>query len=288
MQIQEIDVQIWQQAVDAYARDNFFQQTAWLNLVSNEFGLVNRYFETVINGSHVFLSIQIKDNVGYSNFIGYGGPVTSASLSQELLTDLIGGIENQYRIIIKRLKLFPSEILTSSLSENWSIEHASILKIDSTWDEKLQKQTKYSIKQAIKNGVEVKQIDKNHLGCFYEIYSETMARVKSSYKTPESLFHHLFGFSNVDFIGAFIDGRLEATCVFLNQGERSYYWWGASTLAGRKCNANYLILFSEIKKLQKTGFGILDMASSNNQGVSNFKTRWGAELKPFLFYQKNS
>lgn len=285
MKIQEIDVEAWQQAVDAHAKDNFFQQTAWLKLVSNEFGLVNRYLKAIINGSDVFLSLQIKDSIGYSNFIGYGGPVTSTPLTLELLADLIVAIENQYKIIIVRMKLFPDDILSSSLLASWKIEDASILEVNPNWEEKLPKQTRYSIKQAVKNRVEVRKIEKIHLGRFYEIYSETMDRVKSSYKTPESLFRQLFEFPHVDFIGAFIDGKLEAICVFLNQGERSYYWWGSSTLAGRKYNANYLILFSEIKKLQKTGVRVLDMASSNNQGISNFKTQWGTELKPFLLYQ---
>lgn len=286
MQIQEIDVRTWQQAIDVHAKDNFFQQSAWLNLVSNEFGLINHYLKVMMNDSEMFLNLQREDNVGYSNFIGYGGPVTSTPLTLKLLTNLIVGIENQYKIIITRMKLFPDDIVTSSLRENWSIEYASILKIKPDWEAKLSKQTRYSIKQAIKNGVEVRLIDKIHLGRFYEIYSETMDRVKSSYKTPESLFRRLFEFSNADFVGAFIDGKLEAICVFLNQAERYYYWWGASTLTGRKYNANYLILFSKIKKLQEIGTRVLDMVSSNNQGVSDFKAQWGAELKPFLLYQK--
>jgi lipid II:glycine glycyltransferase (peptidoglycan interpeptide bridge formation enzyme) len=114
-----------------------------------------------------------------------------------------------------------------------------------------------------------------------------MDRVKSLYKTPESLFNQLFKFNNVNFIGAYINGNLEAVDVFLNQGKKSYYWWGTSTLTGRKYNANYLILFSTIKRLQKTGVKVLDMASSNNQGIVNFKTQWSTELKPFLLYQKD-
>lgn len=285
MQIQEIDVQNWQQAVDTYSRNNFFQQAAWLNLVSSEFGLVNRYLKATVNGSELFLSFQIKDSIGYSNFIGYGGPICSTPLTLESLADLIVSIENQIKIRIRRMKLFPGDIDNSPIGANWSLEHASILKINPGWEDRLPKPTRYSIKQAVKNYVEVRQIDQNDLHRFYEIYSETMERVKSSYKTPESLFQRLFEFPNVDFMGAFVAGKLEATCIFLNQGEWSYYWWSASTLTGRKYNTNYLILFSEIKKLQQHGVRILDMASSNNQGVSKFKTQWGAELKPFWFYE---
>ncbi|OGE87877.1 MAG: hypothetical protein A2760_04560 [Candidatus Doudnabacteria bacterium RIFCSPHIGHO2_01_FULL_50_67] len=284
MQIQEIDPQIWQKAVNFHAKDNFFQQTAWLNLVSDEFGLNNRYFQAEINDSVVFLSLQIKDNKSYSNFIGYGGPIGPQPLSLELLANLITEIESRYKITIARMKLFPDSIV-GSLPANWKAEQTSILTIDAEWETQLPKQTRYSIKQAIKNGVEVKLINKNDLGRFYEIYAETMNRVKSSYKTPESLFRRLFEFPNVGFMGAYLNGKLEAACVFLNQGKRSFYWWGASTLAARKCSANYLILFSATKKLQATGVKALDMASSNNQGVGSFKARFGAELKPFLLYQ---
>jgi hypothetical protein len=287
MKIEEIDLKDWQQVVDTLMKDNFFQQPNWLNLVSSEFGLINHYLKITINDSMLFLSIQIKNDLGYSNFIGYGGPATSTSLTIGLLTHLIAGIEDQYKIIIVRMKLFPVDVITSPLQKNWKTEHASVLKIYPEWEQKIKKQTLYSIKYAIKNGVEVKQINKKDLVRFYEIYQENMDRVKSSYKTPESLFNQLFEFSNVNFIGAFINGNLEAVDVFLNQGERSSYWWGTSTLVGRKYNANYLILFLTIKELQKTGIKVLDMASSNNQGISNFKAQWNAELKPFLLYQSD-
>lgn len=285
MKIQEVNSETWQQEVGVLIKDNFFQQPNWLNLVSSEFGLVNHYFKITTNNFVLFLSIQIKNNLGYSNFIGYGGPVTSTSLTMELLTDLIIGIENQYKITIVRMKLFPSDVIASPLQKNWKTEHASVLKIYPEWEQTIKKQTLYSIKYAIKNGVEVKQINKKDLVRFYEIYQENMDRVKSSYKTPESLFDQLFEFPNVNFVGAFVNGNLEAVDVFLNQGERSSYWWGTSTLVGRKYNANYLILFLTIKELQKNGIKVLDMASSNNQGIGNFKAQWNAELKPFLLYQ---
>ncbi len=286
MQIQETDARTWPEITKLYANDNFFQQSDWLNLVADEFNLTNRYYQvTIANDLDLFLCIQAKNNSGYCNFIGYGGPISSEAMTPDLVSTLIISIEKKYGIIIKRMKLFPVQNTSAlALSQNWQREQASILKITKDWDTKLQKQTKYSINYAVKNGVVTKKLNDNDISRFYEIYSETMGRVKSTYKTPESLFRRLCSFPNVDFVGAFINGRLEAVCVFLNQTERSYYWWACSSSIARKYNANYLIMFTEIKKLRQEGVSALDMASSNNEGVANFKAQWGAEDVPFLIY----
>jgi hypothetical protein len=288
MKIQEINSQIWQQEAGTLINDNFFQQPRWLDLVSSEFGLTNHYLRVILDDDILLLCVQTKNDVGYSNYIGYGGPVSHKPLTMILLNDLILNIEKKFNIKIARMKLFPDQTSVLMPLNKWKMEHASVLSIYPGWEEKLKKQTKYSIKYSIKNGAEVRQINTGDLDRFYEIYQENMNRVKSSYKTPRSLFNKLFEFTNVCFIGAFIDGNLEAFDIFLNQGERSSYWWGTSTLLGRKYNVNYPVLFSVIKELQRRGVKVLDMASSNNQGISNFKAQWDSILTPFLLYQNDN
>lgn len=284
IEINEISSSDWDKILPELSGSNFFQQTKWLELVVKEFSLSNRYFKIAFSGKNAFICLQCKNNEAYSNFIGYGGPISKNKINACDVEIILKTIENNFGLEMKRVKLFPGQ--EDAFKDNcWLSEKTSILEIKD-WEKKISKNARNSSNSASKNMIDVRMIKKEELGQFYDIYEKTMDRVKSSYKTPMSLFENLFSFKNVYFVGAFNTDSIISASIFLNQGDWSYYWWNASSELGRIENANYLIMFSTIKKLSENGFKFLDMASSNNDKILNFKRKWGAKDVEFFIFAK--
>jgi len=287
MKIAEINELAWNKVLIDMENVNFFQQTPWLDLVSKIFGLINRYIQVdTTEGEKIFICLQCnKNNEVYSNFIGYGGFLTYINISSQSLIKILAEIENKLNLKIVRIKLFPGNGIELISKTGWSVQKTSILKMGPNWHDKIKKETRNAISNAIKNDIEIKNLTPKDIDSFYDMYEKTMDRVDSSYKTPKLFFEKLIQFPNVYFVGAFHDKLLVATSIFLNQGDWSYYWWNASTEYGRKHNANYLIMFSTIKKLQEDNFKFIDMASSHNKGIVEFKNRWGSENEDFMIFE---
>lgn len=286
MKITEINESEWIGISADLAESNFFQQLPWLKLVSEIFDLINHYIKININDTNVYICLQCDNNKAYANFIGYGGFISSEQLSYEAMSDIIEGIEKEFEVKINRMKLFPRDKTELKGKPGWSAEITSVIKITPGWVRFVKKNAKNAVKNATKNGVMTRCLDSKYLDSFYSIYDQTMDRVNSSYKTPKLFFEKLLLFPDVYFVGAFHDNKLIATSIFLNHKEWSFYWWNVSSDDGRKYNANYLIMFSTINRLSTEGFRFLDMASSNNKGIIDFKNRWGAENMDFMIFDR--
>ena len=282
MEISQINLEEWSANVEPFSRNNFFQDHKWLELVSDEFGLRNYFFKVKEDGFESFFSLQVKGRDAYSNFIGYGG-IASLQDCSDIFDRLIPLIEKRLNVVVRRIKLFPGVEIKES--KGWKKENSSILQINHGWNIKIEKRTRNSLTQAIKGALIIKRVPLADLSEFYEVYTQTAERVKSTYKTPKTFFEKLLSFSEILFIGAYKDNSMVAASIFMRSNEWVYYWWNVSSVEGLKTNANYLILFEAITSFEKQGVKFLDMASSNNLGISSFKAQWGAESVPFWIFE---
>ncbi|MHB8871110.1 MAG: peptidoglycan bridge formation glycyltransferase FemA/FemB family protein, partial [Candidatus Doudnabacteria bacterium] len=171
-------------------------------------------------------------------------------------------------------------------SKFWRSESTSLLRLSAGWDSRVKKKVRNSLNFATRKGISVRNLDLEELDSFYKIYEQTADRVGSSYRTPMSFFRSLFTFTGVSVVGAYIGTDLIAASIFLTFNNRSYYWWSASSELGLKSSANYLVLHTAIKDLEKQGITALDMASSNNIGIRDFKEQWGTETVLFSCYER--
>ncbi|GEM_PF-6467316 len=282
MEILQINPAEWSENVELFSRNNFFQGHKWLGLVADEFRLKNYFLKIKEGDSESFFSLQVKGRDAYSSFIGYGGIVSLQNYS-DIFDRLIPLLEKSLNIKVRRIKLFPGVEIKES--KGWKQENSSILRIDHGWDERIEKRTRNSLKQALKEGLVVKKMSLTDLDEFYEVYTQTAERVGSTYKTPKTFFEKLLNFTEIFFIGAYKDKHIVAASIFMKSNEWAYYWWNASSAEGLKTNANYLILLEAINSFEKQGVKFLDMASSNNSGISNFKAQWGAKNVPFWVFE---
>ncbi len=282
-EILEIGGTEWKRILTEIGGFNFFQKEEWLNIVSKEFHLTNRYFRIKLKEGEAFICLQCNGKKAYSNFIGYGGPISNSNLDQFIIETFVNEIEAKFNIRIERIKLFPGKII-SIKNTRWSTKTTSILEIRNDWESRISKNARNSVNNANKNLIYVRFITAAEFDQFYSLYEKTMERVKSSYKTSKPFFKKIFLLKNTYFIGAFKTKELIAVSVFLNNEKWSHYWWNASSQSGRKYNANYLIMFFAIKKLADNKFRFLDMASSNNNRILDFKRRWGAKDVEFSLF----
>jgi hypothetical protein len=285
MQIKKISSAAWNDVSKRLATDNIFQSLEWLELVAKEFGLRNVFVEIVDTDNNAFLCLQTKDKEAYSNFIGYGGLLSADKLSDDFVDQVISEITLELGVLVKRVKLFPGNVIDIG-SKFWRSGSTSLLRLSVGWENRVKKKVRNSLNFATRKGISVRNLDLKELGSFYEIYEQTADRVRSPYRTPISFFKSLFTFTGVNVVGAYLGTDLVAASVFLTINNRAYYWWSASSAQGLKSNANYTVLYTAIKDLEKHGITVLDMASSNNMGIRDFKEQWGTETVLFSCYER--
>lgn len=290
MKIEEIKSSYtWIKDLDGSTGYNFFMYPEWLELVANIFDFKNTFFKISDNEDIYYMDVQSNGKTAYSNFIGYGGPIlkSSGGLSLGKTLELKGAIENHAGFVLSRIKLGPDRkyALDSNL---FNTDQAIIVPImNSGLDQEylMSKKLRTSVKFAVRNGVQIKSLNKDNVEHFFKIYEETMSRVKSVYVTPIELFKGLLEMRNARILGAFLNDSLIAGSIFMFDGSTMYYWWNASNETGRKYCANHLIIREAIKLASYMKLESLDMATSHGSNIMSPKMKWGGEPKHVYIYE---
>jgi lipid II:glycine glycyltransferase (peptidoglycan interpeptide bridge formation enzyme) len=76
-----------------------------------------------------------------------------------------------------------------------------------------------------------------------------------------------------------------AATLYLHWGKTLTYKFGASNSIGQKLRANHFLFWTAIRWGCENGFEILDFGRSanSNQGLKDFKARWGADEVPLSY-----
>lgn len=151
--------------------------------------------------------------------------------------------------------------------------------------------TRYNIRVALKNGVEVKIADKSEAKTFYEIMLETGMRdnfVTRPLSYFESMLQNLG--DNARLYMAYYEGKAIAGTLAVHYGNKVWYLYGASSNAYRNVMPNYLLQFEMIKWAVDEGCDIYDFRGVSGDlspenplyGLYKFKKGFSGDLVEFI------
>ncbi|KKR09963.1 MAG: Methicillin resistance protein [Parcubacteria group bacterium GW2011_GWA2_39_18] len=166
-------------------------------------------------------------------------------------------------------------------------EKTSILDLTSPEEDLLkvmQSKTRYNIKIAKKNNVEVRELDS--IEPFLELLHETSSRNKFRLH-PDTYYGRLFTFFSdpeksikTKIFGAFLGNTLLAADMVIFYGKRTTYLHGASSSDHRNLMAPYLLHWEIMKNAKKSGFSEYDLWGIDEKkwpGVTRFKESFGGK-----------
>ena len=151
--------------------------------------------------------------------------------------------------------------------------------------------TRYNIRVAIKNGVEVKIVGKEMAKTFYEIMLETGMR-DNFVTRPLSYFENMLEYmgENARLYMAYYEGNPIAGTLAIRYGNKVWYLYGASSNAYRNVMPNYLLQLEMIRWAVDTGCEIYDFRGVSGDltpenplyGLYKFKKGFSGELTEFI------
>ena len=205
------------------------------------------------------------------------------------------------------VKIEPATKLDSKLEEkltingykrdNWATTPTKTIQIDLTRSEEellsqMEKDTRYSIRFAERNGVTVKEASDFNL--FTKLYLETGKRNKF-WIGPEKdmkLRYDIFKKAgSASLLFAYKNKELLAAALLLFWDNVAYYYHAASSSKNRKLMAPYLVLWESIKLAKNKGCGVFDLegiydsripSTKNWRGFTLFKKGFGGQEVEYI------
>ncbi len=181
-------------------------------------------------------------------------------------------------------RVAPIHMLAESL---WLLDLAD--KDEATLLADMSKTTRYSIKRAAKDGVEIRQThNQNDLNTFLQLHDLTKERHHFT-PYPDKLFRkQVERFAEHDHVSVFTashQGQILASAIVMYYGQHASYHHGASIPS--KVPAAYALQWAAILEAKKRGcttynfWGVTDLKDKKHPfyGISLFKTRFGG--RPF-------
>lgn len=151
--------------------------------------------------------------------------------------------------------------------------------------------TRYNIRVAQKNGVEVKIVDKDMAKTFYEIMLETGMR-DNFVTRPLSYFENMLESlgENARLYMAYYEGKPIAGTIAIKYGNKVWYLYGASSNQYRNVMPNYLLQLEMIRWAVDSGCDIYDFRGVSGDltpenplyGLYKFKKGFSGELTEFI------
>ncbi len=151
--------------------------------------------------------------------------------------------------------------------------------------------TRYNIRVALKNGVEVKIKGKESAKTFYEIMLETGMR-DNFVTRPLSYFENMLDCmgENARLYMAYYEGKPIAGTLAIKYGKKVWYLYGASSNAYRNVMPNYLLQLEMIRWAVDTGCDIYDFRGVSGDltpenplyGLYKFKKGFSGEFTEFI------
>jgi lipid II:glycine glycyltransferase (peptidoglycan interpeptide bridge formation enzyme) len=176
-------------------------------------------------------------------------------------------------------------------TDKWSLVPTKTIQIDLQKSEgellkSLEKDTRYSIRLAQKNGITVKQTD--DLPLFQELYRQTGKRQGFwiAEKELQFLWQVFYPQKAATILTAFHNNEPLAAVLLLFYDKTSYYYHAASLHKERKLMAPYLLVWESIRLAKKRGCTLFDFegiydpripSTKRWQGFSHFKRGFGGK-----------
>lgn len=161
---------------------------------------------------------------------------------------------------------------------------------ESVWSG-LRKPVQHQVKKSQKLGVRVRIAqDREDMECYYRLHLQTRSKKHGMPAQPRGYFYGLWdafaASGSVQLLLAEYEGTVIAGMVLLASGSTIRYAYGASDERYLKLAPNNLLMWTAIKLGCTNRFQTLDMGrtSRDNEGLMEFKRRWGAAPEPLPYY----
>lgn len=296
-----------------HPKGHFMQSPQWANLKSNwKYKVVIERNESgEIIGSIAFL-IRRLPYTKYNIMYAPRGPVcdiNNISLLNKLIDDAkqLGAQNNACVLIIdpdvkseekEYVKVLADAGFKGKDGKNFEgTQPRFVFRLDvkeKTIDElmaQFHSKTRYNIRVAQKNGVEVKIVGKEEAKTFYEIMLETGMR-DNFVTRPLSYFETMLDSlgENARLYMAYYQGKPIAGTLAVHYGNKVWYLYGASSNAYRNVMPNYLLQFEMIRWAVDEGCDIYDFRGVSGDlspdnplyGLYKFKKGFSGELVEFI------
>ena len=180
--------------------------------------------------------------------------------------------------------------------DRWPLSPTRTIKIDLTKSEEgllkaMEKDTRYSVRLAIRRGVVVKQTD--DFEEFKKLYYDTAKRKRfwPAKKEIETLWKTFYKGEAAAILTAYYNNEAVASTLLLFHEKSSQYQHAASIDDHRDVMAPYLLLWEAMKFLKKKGCTVLDLegiydprirSTKNWKGFTLFKRGFGGEEVEYI------
>ena len=239
-----------------------------------------------------FIKIAKSPNVTLGSI--YGGPI-SVSGKDEMNTYII----NNVNTIIKSNKYtfvtyphYQEKIKDEKVDKDYI--KTNIIQLDLTKEQLLNncnKNTRWSVRKAKKQGVEVIQVDEKFANEYHSMIEETfdgtpLTTFPLTYY--ETIIKELLSKGFLKFLIAKYDSKYIAGAIFLCYNKTIYYWHGSSYKKYRHLCPNHLIQWEMISWANAKGYKYYDLMIVEEKrlpGIAHFKKSWGGTVKTIPKYQ---
>jgi CelD/BcsL family acetyltransferase involved in cellulose biosynthesis len=292
-----VDAQ-WDRMLESFACATIFHGSAWARVLSETYGYRPCYFLIRNGGRLLGLLACMEVKSWITGRRGVALPFTDRSepLFDENIEpgELLSPILDQGRA--RRWKSLilhgESNVPSSATSSLAFYTHSLDLSSDSDHLFRGCKDTvRRHVRQAQRNGLVVEMGSSDSLmEAYYSLHCLTRKK-HGIPPQPAEFFRSIqrnllatgLGFVTI----ARAETRPIAGAVFLHQGRRAYYKFGASDKDDLRLRGNNLVMWKSICHLRKAGFTTLDFGrtSITNEGLRRYKLGWGTKESLVHYYR---
>lgn len=181
-----------------------------------------------------------------------------------------------------------SELIESNLYVNWLLHLSE--RSEDVWS-RLRKPVQHQIKKSQKNGVQVRTAQKREdMALYYNLHLQTRSKKHGMPTQARSYFFSLWDTfaesSTMRLLLAEYEGATIAGIIVFAAGTTLHYAYGASDENYLKLAPNNLLFWNAITWGCEQGYKVLDLGrtAQDNEGLMEFKRRWGAIQEPLPYY----
>lgn len=287
----------WMDFIASHPQATIFHHPAWINLITESYGFTSFIFAVINQQGDIEAGIPLIEVKGILNkkswislpYTDHCAPLYKDMASLQFLTSSL--VDTSEENTIKKMELrwaYPDHPKIKSYSE-FVLTRLNLEPDQQQIAKHIKPKHFRQIKVAYQRGVRIEWgRDREHICTFYDLHLQTRRRLGVPVQ-PWSFFRRLGDSiikSGYGFVLLAYKGQMcVAAAVFLHWNKTLIYKYSASNEESRYLLAMDPILWTAISWGCQENFFWMDMGRTDldNQGLRNFKRRWGAEEYP-LFY----
>ena len=301
-QISPIDF-CWSASLEQQKKASFYYDQAWLDLITKLYGYTVIPLTTTnaagqVTGFLPLCSMQsplIGKRLVSLPFSDHCPLLAEDEHSANELIDQAILLAQKQKVRYLELRAGVNEVMTKrselvegNLYVRWLIP--LFADPDAVWSE-LRKPVQHQIKKSRKLGVQVRIAQsREDMAHYYRLHLQTRSKKQGMPTQPQRFFFELwdtFAASGaMQLLLAEYQGTIIAGIILLASGTTVRYAYGASDEHYLNLAPNNMLIWTAITWGCKQGYQTLDLGrtASTNQGLMEFKRRWGATMEPLPYY----